>query len=193
MSPGPLPTVPGGFKTILADPPWRFLTWTGRGGVPTRKADEPYQTTATEVLGHLPVAQIAAPDCALFMWTVGSHFKEAIQLGEAWGFEYKACAFVWVKSKLGGWPKIGMGYWTRAQTEQVWLFTRGKPKRLSMGVPQLIHCARGAHSAKPDQTYEGVEALTAGPYLEMFARSQRPGWSAWGNQVGIRDGGLFDE
>jgi N6-adenosine-specific RNA methylase IME4 len=114
-----------------------------------------------------------------------------LDLGRAWGFEFKTCAFVWVKSKLGGYPHVGMGYWTRKQTEQCWLFTRGKPKRIGKGVEQLIHCPRGAHSAKPDLQYDAIERLVGGPRLELFARSARPGWSAWGNEVGARDGSLF--
>jgi N6-adenosine-specific RNA methylase IME4 len=84
-----------------------------------------------------------------------------------------------------------MGYWTRKQTEQCWLFTRGAPKRLSKGVEQIIHCPRGAHSAKPEQQYGLIEALVGGPYLEMFARTTRPGWTAWGDQVGVRDSELL--
>ena len=125
------------------------------------------------------------------MWVVDSHLPDALALGAAWGSEFKTCAFVWVKSKEGGWPAISMGYWTRKQTEQCWLFTRGKPKPLSHDVRQIIHCPRGAHSAKPELQYGAIERLTAGPYLEMFARSTWPGWTAWGNQVGERDGALL--
>ncbi len=187
-----LPTVPGGFGCILADPPWGFHTYNGHT-VPTRKHDAPpYQPMTADELFALPVAASAASDCALFMWVIDSHLDAAVSLGAAWGFSFKTCAFVWVKSKLGGWAVPGMGYWTRKQTEQCWLFTRGSPKRLSKGVEQIIHCPRGAHSAKPEIQYERIEALVGGPYLELFARNTRVGWSAWGNQVGIRDG-LFSE
>jgi N6-adenosine-specific RNA methylase IME4 len=181
---------PGPFGCILADPPWSFRTFSGASSVPTQAAD-PYLTLDRAALAALPVGDVAAPDCALFMWVVDSNMAEALDLGRAWGFEFKTCAFVWVKSKVGGWAVPGMGYWTRKQTEQCWLFTRGSPKRLSKGVQQIIHCPRGAHSAKPDRTYEHIEALVGGPYLELFARSERPGWSAWGNEVGARDGLLF--
>lgn len=180
----------GPFGCILADPPWAFTSWTGDRELPTSSKTEHYKTTKTEDLCKLPVADVVAKDCALFMWVVDSHFGDAMTLGAAWGFEFKTCAFVWVKSKLGGWPVVGMGYWTRKQTEQCWLFTRGSPKRLSKGVEQIIHCPRGAHSAKPDRQYEHIEALVGGPYLELFARSARPSWTAWGNEVGARDGSL---
>lgn len=183
-----LPT--GLFGCILADPPWHFRTFDGESAVPTQAAD-PYLTMTAADLAALPICEVAAPDCALFMWIVGAHIPEALALGAAWGFEFKTDAFVWVKSRVGGWPHVGMGYWTRKQTEQCWLFTRGKPRRIGKGVEQIIHCPRGAHSAKPDLQYEQIERLVGGPYLELFARSERPGWSSWGSEVGIRDGGLF--
>lgn len=185
----PLPAGP--FGCILADPPWAFRTFGGETMTPHRSAADHYQTVTTADLGLLPVAASAAKDCALFMWVVDSHLAEALTLASAWGFEFKTCAFVWVKSKRGGWAVPGFGYWTRKQTEQCWLFTRGSPKRLGKGVEQIIHCPRGAHSAKPDLQYERIEALVGGPRLELFARSERPGWTAWGDEVGARDGRLF--
>jgi N6-adenosine-specific RNA methylase IME4 len=186
-----LPTTAGGFGCILADPPWAFRAWSGDRQLATSAKDAHYVTTDTVDLATLPVASRAAPDCALFMWLMDSHFTEGLHLASSWGFEFKTCAFVWVKSREHYSPVPGMGYWTRKQTEQCWLFTRGKPKRLSKGVEQIIFCPRGAHSAKPDRQYERIESLVGGPYLELFARSQRPGWTAWGNEVGVRDGGLF--
>lgn len=182
----------GPFGCILADPPWAFRTYGGKTGTPHRSPEDHYVTTETAHLAKIPVASVAAKDAALFMWVVDSHLPDAIELGRAWGFEFKTCAFVWVKSRRGGFPHIGMGYWTRKQTEQCWLFTRGSPSRLSKGVQQIIHCPRGAHSAKPDLQYDAIEALVGGPRLELFARSARQGWSAWGNEVGARDGGLFE-
>lgn len=183
----------GPFACILADPPWAFMTYGGTAAVPGREQNQHYGTMGEGELVAMPVADIAAPDAALFMWVVDSHLDQALALGRAWGFEFKTCAFVWVKSKAGGWPHVGMGYWTRKQTEQCWLFTRGKPKRLGRGVQQIIHCPRGAHSAKPDLQYDAIERLVGGPRLELFARSARPGWTAWGNEVGARDGLLFGE
>ena len=183
----------GPFGCILADPPWAFGTYGGEQLIPGRAGDQHYGTMSAADLQALPVADVSAPDAALFMWVIDSHLEQALALGRAWGFEFKTCAFVWMKSKRGGYPVVGMGYWTRKQTEQCWLFTRGKPKRLGKGVAQLIHCPRGAHSAKPDQQYDAIERLVGGPRLELFARSARPGWSHWGNQVGVRDGSLFGE
>ena len=80
--------------------------------------------------------------------------------------------------------QVGLGYWTRANSEVCLLATKGKPKRLNADVRQAILEPRREHSRKPDCTYQRIERLVAGPYLELFARTQRPGWTAWGNEVG---------
>ena len=190
-----LPTGP--FGCILADPPWAFKTFSGKRGTPHRSANDHYVTTDTRVLADMPVASVAAKDCALFMWVVDSHLDQALDLGRAWGFGFKTVAFIWLKEAENGrqldiWngesdPCIGMGYWTRKQAEICLLFTRGKPARLGKGVRQVIRDRRREHSRKPDEQYERIEALVGGPYLELFARQSRPGWSAWGNEVGKFD------
>lgn len=184
----------GPFGCILADPPWSFLTWNGKAGTPHRGAHDHYAVMSAADLRLLPVAASSARDCALFMWAVDSHLDVAIRLGEAWGFEFKTVAFVWTKlletaAQFGFFPpeprhRIGMGFWTRKQAELCLLFTRGTPKRRSKAVRQIIASPRREHSRKPDEQYERIEALVAGPYLELFARHTRPGWTAWGNEVG---------
>lgn len=181
------------YGCILADPPWGFLTYGKKRTTPHRGAEDHYGTMAHGDLLALPVAEMAAPDCALFMWIVDSHFDEALALGAAWGFSFKTVAFIWLKETANGRqldifkgesdPRISMGYWTRKQAELCLLFTRGKPKRLSKGVRQVIRDPRREHSRKPDEQYARIEALVGGPYLEMFARQQWSGWSAWGNQT----------
>jgi N6-adenosine-specific RNA methylase IME4 len=79
---------------------------------------------------------------------------------------------------------MGTGYWTRANPELCLLFTRGKPKRLSAAVRKLMIAPRREHSRKPDQQYQDIEQLVGGPYLELFARTEREGWTSWGNQTG---------
>lgn len=194
----PLP--PGPFGCILADPPWAFRTFSRpSGAVPQRKrhasAEDHYATMSAEDLRALPVAACAAPDCALFMWAVDSHLDEAIELGRAWGFDYKTIAFIWAKTtkaqapgQFGFFPpetthRIGMGYWTRKQAEVCLMFTRGRVKRLSSGVRQIIEAPRREHSRKPDETHDRIRRLVGGPDLEMFAREPRPGWTVWGNQT----------
>jgi N6-adenosine-specific RNA methylase IME4 len=173
---------PATYGAILADPPWSFATWSGKTGTPHRGAHDHYGVAAEPDLAALPVADLALPDCCLFMWVVDSHLDVALRLGTAWGFAYKTRAFEWVKLTSTGIPKIGMGYWTRKQTESCLLFTRGKPRRVGKGVRQLIQAPRREHSRKPDEQYERIEALVAGPYCELFSRRPRERWSGWGNE-----------
>jgi len=180
-----IPPLPAGpFGVILADPPWGFNTWGGDQVTPHRTAVDHYSTATVRELAKIPVASVAAKDCALFMWVIDSHIDQALELGAAWGFKFKTRAFTWRKlTKDGTRARMGMGYWTRKQSEICLLFTRGKPKRLSKGVPEIIDAGIREHSRKPDEQYERIEALVGGPYLEMFARQTFPGWSAWGNQT----------
>lgn len=184
------PLRPARYGALLADPPWGFRMWSGKRGTPHRCAEDHYHTMTLDDLLGLPVADIAAPDCALFMWVVDSHFDVAMDLGRAWGFGFKTRAFEWLKLTSQGNPRIGMGYWTRKQTETCLLFTRGAPRRCSRGVRSLIQAPRREHSRKPDEQYERIEALVAGPYAELFARHRRPGWDAWGLEVDKFDGSV---
>ncbi len=187
----------GHYGAILADPPWPFATWShvglaGDAGQANRKQRSraaPYATMDHNDINGLPVDQLAAPDCVLFLWVVQTQLPQAITLVEKWGFEFKTCAFAWFKGEgLSLFPddvklKMGCGYWTRAQFEQCWLATRGKPKRLNADVRQGIIAPRREHSRKPDGIHERIERLVAGPYCELFARQKRRDWDCWGNQT----------
>lgn len=172
------------FAAILADPPWPFRTYSGRGK--GRSAKIHYNTmtpTAIEQLGA-EVQAVAAADCALFLWSVWPQLPEALRVIEAWGFAYKTAGFVWPKTKKNGegWH-TGMGYWTRANTEPCLLATRGGPIRLNADVGQLLVAPVLGHSRKPDEIHARIERLVPGPYLELFARRPQDGWTVWGNEV----------
>lgn len=167
----------GPFGCILADPPWSFRTYSGKDVAPSR-AEQPYPVMSLADLKALPVGDVAARDAILFMWTVSHLQDEATDLARSWGFAPKSVAFVWDKGR------IGMGYWTRQEVEICKLYTRGKPRRKSKGVRQLIRAPRREHSRKPDGQYDRIERLVDGPYLEMFARQAWPGWTAWGAETG---------
>lgn len=133
----------------------------------------------------LPVADIAAPDCALFMWVTFPTLPDAFKVLEAWGFTYKTVAFVWVKrnKKSPSWF-WGLGHWTRANAEMCLLATRGKPKRISAAVHQIIDSPIEEHSKKPDETRTRIVELVGDlPRIELFARQTAPGWDVWGNEV----------
>jgi N6-adenosine-specific RNA methylase IME4 len=185
------------FGAILADPPWSFATWSHVGlagdkdqpnrGQRSRAA--PYNTMSQADICAMPVSSLAAKDCVLFLWVVQTQLPEAIELISEWGFTFKSVAFSWVKGEgLPLFPEdvrvpIGCGYWTRAGFEQCWLATKGKPKRQAADVRQVLHEKRREHSRKPDGIHERIERLVAGPYLELFARQTRPGWTVWGNET----------
>lgn len=186
------------FGAIYADPPWGFnLWWGGRSnktpaGVPSRATVPHYDVWREPELNALPVSDMAADDCVLFMWTCWPVLEWAMRTVTAWGFEYKTCGFCWVKAHARQLELLQddieahmtLGYWTRSNSEICLLATRGKPKRVGAGVRQGIIEPRRQHSRKPDCVYERIERLVAGPYLELFARSTRPGWTSWGNEVG---------
>jgi N6-adenosine-specific RNA methylase IME4 len=191
----------GHFGAILADPPWAFQAWYA-GGWRTRAdgsryysspspRSSKYDTMSADDISAMPVADLAAEDCVLFMWGCWPHLPEALQVIEGWGFAYKSCAFVWTKANVkqiemfreDATPDMLLGYWTRANTEFCLLGTRGKPKRIATDVRQAIIEPRREHSRKPEGVHERVERLVGGPYLELFARQQRPGWTVWGNQT----------
>ncbi len=187
------------FGAIYADPPWRFEVWSGETAVKARinstgtnvSAGHHYNTMSAEDITALPVAELASPDCALFLWVTWPTLAQGMELIEAWGFKYKTCAFDWMKAHTqqidlfrdDGDPLMGMGYWTRANSEPCLLATRGKPKRINADVRQGIIEPRREHSRKPDCVHGRIERLVGGPYLELFARQQRPGWTAWGNET----------
>ena len=211
------PDNPGSYRVILADPPWAFVTHNGQRRTPTQKkfvesvdpqsgkpdaVGDHYPTMSHAEMAALPVGEWADKDCLLFMWVVGSHLDEAIALARAWGFTFVTDAFYWIKQKLIdadqidlftgdiAEPVISMGYYSRKQTEPVWLFKRGRCPVKSKSVRQLIIEPRREHSRKPDAIYDRIEALADGPYLELFSRTTRQGWDAWGNEVGKFGGGV---
>jgi N6-adenosine-specific RNA methylase IME4 len=109
----------------------------------------------------------------------------AMEVLDAWGFEFKTRAFCWAKrNKVGPGFFTGMGFWTRANPEDCWLAVRGSPKRQNAGVKRLIVDRRREHSRKPDCVYGRIETLVPGPYCEMFSRAGRRGWDAMGDEIG---------
>ena len=138
----------------------------------------------------MPVADLAAPDCCLFLWATNPMLPQALDVMASWGFAYKTVAFCWAKrTKHGKWH-IGTGYWTRANAELCLFGTRGKPKRLSRAVRMLVEAPVREHSRKPDEVRRRIEELVPGPYLELFARETAPNWTtALSNQAGLFDAG----
>lgn len=133
----------------------------------------------------LPVEDLAAENCALFLWVTFPKLLESFEVIKAWGFEYKTVAFVWIKQtkKSGGWF-TGCGYWTRANAEICLFATKGKPVRFSKAVHQLIVSPVEQHSKKPDETRDRIVKLMGDlPRIELFARQKTPSWDIWGNEL----------
>jgi N6-adenosine-specific RNA methylase IME4 len=178
------------YPVIILDPPWQFKVYSNRGL--QRSAENHYGVMTHERLLMLPVGDVAAEDCALFMWTSGPFLQQALALGAAWGFTYKTIAFTWAKAtKNGNGWHMGLGYYTRANSEFVLLFTQGKPKRVNGGVRSLVVSPVTRHSQKPEDVQDRLESLMEGPYLEIFARRQRPGWMCLGDEISGND--IFED
>ena len=170
-----------GYGAILIDPPWRFATYDKRKHVGRGKPH--YRTLSTTEIIRLPFYKLTAANCAVFVWVSWPQLDDALRAIAQWGLSYKTCAFCWIKSTGSGAPAIGTGFWTRANSEVCLLATCGHPKRLSRSVPQVIVEPRREHSRKPDCVRGRIERLVGGPYLEVFARSRRPGWDACGDEI----------
>jgi N6-adenosine-specific RNA methylase IME4 len=191
---------PGGYGAIVADPPWHFSSrtalqssnWHSR-----RDAEKHYATMRLPELLALPVRNLAAKSgCHLFLWTTSPMLRTAFEVIEAWGFRYSSVAFTWVKLRRALRTEqlrftatadsdlhVGLGLTTRKNSEFCLLARRGSPKRVAKDVREIILSPVREHSRKPDEAYRRVERYCAGPYLELFAREQRSGWTAWGNEI----------
>lgn len=163
------------FRTILADPPWRFRVRALTDG--TRAASRHYACMDTAEIAALRVQDVSAASCALLLWATWPMLPDAISVMAAWGFEYKT-AMPWLKMSRGGCIQMGTGYQVRACSEVLLIGARGVGARPAPGMqplgviteeaPVLLH-PRGPHSAKPDYQYHLAEYWPA-PYLELFAR-----------------------
>lgn len=169
------------FQVVAADPPWRFddkLPGNGRG------ADKHYATMETEAICSLRLPLIAA-DALLFLWRVASMQEDALRVCRAWGFR-AVSEIVWCKATSDGRPHIGMGRYVRNSHETCLIGARGAAASLiqSKNIPSWFMAARGRHSAKPSVFYTMIERLAPGPYVELFAREPREGWTTIGNALG---------
>jgi N6-adenosine-specific RNA methylase IME4 len=159
------------FGTIFADPPWKYSNQGMRAST-----DRHYQTMAMEELLPLPVAQLAAEQSHLHLWTTNGFLQDAFRVLDAWGFEYRS-VFVWVK------PQLGMGNYWRVSHEFLLLGVRGGLTFRDKGLLSWLKADRGRHSAKPEQVRLMVERASPGPRLELFGRQAAPGWAVWGDEV----------
>lgn len=184
------------YKAIVIDPPVPFKLW---GGGKEKTASRHYEVVSWEWLKSLGtyIHDVADDDCAIFLWTCPPLLQETLDMVDGWNagiyavenrkkslFQYKTRAFLWEKlNRRAGTPFVGLGYWTRANPEDVLLFTRGRVVRKNKAVQQLVRSVIRRHSEKPEDVQDRIEQLVDGPYLEMFARRQRSGWTCVGNEI----------
>ena len=173
------------FRTILADPPWRFTNRTGKVA-PEHKRLNRYPTMDLTDICGLPISEYAEDTAHLYMWVPNALLPEGIQVLDAWGFQYKS-NIIWHKiRKDGGSDGRGVGFYFRNVTEVLLFGVRGKNARTeapARSQVNMIQARKREHSRKPDEQYDLIEDCSKGPYLELFARGTRPGWSYWGNQA----------
>lgn len=172
------------FGTILADPPWRFTNRTGKMAPEHRRLSR-YSTMELDEIMDLPVVQCALPQSHLYLWVPNALVLEGLEVMRRWGFAYKT-NLVWYKTRKDGGPDgRGVGFYFRNVAELVLFGVRGGLRTRQAGRRQtnIIVKAKREHSRKPDELYSIVEACSPGPYLELFARARRPGWTSWGDEV----------
>lgn len=179
-----LPGLTGLYRTLLVDPPWRFSNKTGKVA-PGHARLKRYETMTIEQIATLPVAKHVEAPAHLYLWVPNAMLHEGLQVMRAWGFTYKT-NLVWYKVRKDGGPDgRGVGFYFRNVTEIVLFGVRGKMRTGDAGrrQPNILCTQKREHSRKPDELYGVVEACSPGPYLELFARHRREGWTSWGDQL----------
>jgi site-specific DNA-methyltransferase (adenine-specific) len=167
---------------LVADPPWLFGDALPPGRGAARGAGRKYATLTVDEIAsfHLPPIE---PDAWLFLWRVAALQAEALHVAEAWGFRVVS-EIVWAKTTATGKEHFGMGHYVRAAHETCLVAVRGRPKPASRSIRSRFAAPIGIHSAKPERFYQIVEQLVgSGPFVEMFARRRRVGWTAIGREA----------
>lgn len=188
------PDLPDGkYQIVYADPPWDYggkmqfdKSSTIKGNKDWAReifisaANFKYPTVKTKDLMKFPISQICDDNCLLFMWSTSPHLAQAIQLGEAWGFEYKTIGFVW--DKMNHNP----GQYTLSNCEVCLIFKKGKipTPRGARNIQQLVRVPRGEHSVKPNEVRDNImKMFPTQRKIELFARQKPEGWDVWGLDV----------
>jgi N6-adenosine-specific RNA methylase IME4 len=187
--------IPGRYAAIAVDPPWRFKSNSKRK--PGRNAMRHYECMSLDEIAALPVKQLAAPDCALFLWITGPFLALGahVPIMQTWGFKPSGLGFTWIKLKQGASERLfldmhdlamGPGFTTRKNAEFCVIGKRGRSVRQDKGVHEVILERVREHSRKPDAFYKRIRSYVgSAPICELFARERRDGIDGWGNQLGM--------
>ena len=173
------------YQIIYADPPWKYNSRANhktrfRGG-----ACGHYDLMSMDEIKKLPIPELAADNCALFLWCTFPYLNKQIELFDHWGLRYRTVGFTWVKTNSkNGKPFFGVGYYDKSNAEVCLLGMKGQLKPVSNKVSSIIIAPRREHSRKPDEAKERIVELFGDlPRIELFAREKTPGWDVWGNEV----------
>ena len=171
----PIVSIDGRYQTIVVDPPW---DWGDEGDVnQLGRAKPEYSTMSFDELMDFPIANKAAENCHIYLWITNRSLPKGFELLNKWGFRY-ITALTWCK------PSFGMGNYFRGSTEHILFGIKGSLELLRKNVGTWFEAPRGSkHSEKPKEFYTLVESCSPGPWLEVFARKERPGWVTWGGEL----------
>jgi len=173
------------YQIVYADPPWKYHS---RANYKTRfrgGAYGHYPLMSMDKIKALPIKEIIADNCALFLWTTFPYLKEQLGVFDAWGFRYRTLGFAWLKTNpKNGFPFFGVGYYTKSNMELCLLGVKGRMKPITNKISQVIIAPRGKHSEKPKEIRGKIVELFGDlPRIELFAREKPEGWDAWGNEI----------
>lgn len=173
------------YSVIYADPPWWYSQRCNPGTAFKLGARGHYDVMKTKDIMALPIADLAADNCAIFMWATFPNLPEQLEVLKAWGFRYRTVGFTWVKTNpKKGDPFFGVGYYTKSNAEVCLLAIKGRMKPVSNSVSSVIISPRGRHSEKPAEARNRIVQLFGDlPRIELFARQKYDGWDSWGNEV----------
>ena len=175
------------YKTIYADPPWKFKNSTGKVA-PEHKRLKRYNTMSLEDIKKLPIKDISDTKSHLYLWIPNAMLPEGLEVMDAWGFEYKG-NIVWEKIRKDGFPDgRGVGFYFRNVTELLLFGIKKKsaPNRTlepARSQVNLIRTQKREHSRKPDEMYDLIEKCSLSPRIELFARNNISGWDCWGDEI----------
>lgn len=172
---------PRSYNLLAIDPPWSFSTYSAKGG--NKNAERHYKTLSLEQIAAFPVIDLAMPDALMLCWGTAPMLPAQIKIMEGWGFEYRSQA-IWRKTTRNGRVAFSTGYIVRGSHEIVLIGARGNPKT-ARNVRSIFDGLVREHSRKPEQFYQWAERLMPkARRVELFSRTNRPGWDAWGDEVG---------
>lgn len=173
---------PQKYQIVYADPPWSY---DNKKNCDPKMGGITYSVMSLDAIKTLPIEALADKNCALFMWVTMPKLQEGLDVIKAWGFQYRTCAFCWVKQN----PKndgiySGLGHWTNGNAELCLFAKKGHPKRIAKNVKQIVMAHRSRHSEKPAEVRDRIVSLMGDlPRVELFARQLVEGWDCWGNEV----------